>query len=107
LLTITFEPGSKLACLEKSAFAWCRALSSLWIPARVKRIEADCFQDCGGLAAVTFEAGSELACIEDSAFAGCKSLSSIRIPSRAKVGQNSFAGCQGLSVTRGESGSGD
>jgi hypothetical protein len=89
---ITFEPGSQIRRLERATFIRCTSLKSIYIPASVEFIGAECFIDrphdpelssrrCCPLRTVKFEAGSKLREIESDAFFGCLSLNRIRIPS--------------------------
>jgi hypothetical protein len=94
LWTVTFEPGSHLARIERCVFGECRNPSSICIPSSVEVIGENSFHECAGLSMVTFEAGSHLARIEKRGFAECSSLSSICLPSSVEViGENCFHEC--------------
>jgi hypothetical protein len=65
LSTVTFESGSKLSSIDKSAFQYCRSLSSICIPSSVEKVGKHCFDGCESLSAVTLESGSKLSPIDD------------------------------------------
>lgn len=72
-------------------------ITSLEVPASVKRIGANAFANCQMLEKVTFAEGSTLESLGQSAFAGCTSLKSINIPSSiTKIEDNTFDGCASL-----------
>jgi hypothetical protein len=55
---VTFESGSLLSGLGKSAFLCCSSLSSMCIPSSVEVLREGCFYGCTALSNVTFESGS-------------------------------------------------
>jgi hypothetical protein len=104
LLTVTFEPGCKLSCIESDTFGNCTSLSSICIPSSVDELSYGCFSGCSGLLIVTFESGSHLSDISTSAFASCTSLSSICVPpSVQRLCGHCFSGCSSLSDVTFES----
>jgi hypothetical protein len=83
LCEITFELGSKLKEIGRSAFHRS-AIKSIRIPSNAEVIGEDCFSSCISLSEVTFESGSQLKEIGESAFPQC-AIKSIRIPSNVEV----------------------
>ncbi len=77
---VTFEKGSILKTIDKSAFSNCTALSSIQIPATIESIEYRGFSGCSSLTAVSFGQNTNLSTIGEFAFSNCKSLISIEIP---------------------------
>jgi hypothetical protein len=99
LSLVAFEAGSKLSCIEDSAFSGCRSLSSICIPRSVARLPKSCFSWCSALVQIDFEFGSQLSCIKTFAFTQCSSLSALCIPSSVqKLCRSSFSGCDSLSI---------
>lgn len=117
LTTVIFDEDSQLETIEGGyyylsnnfygAFSSCTALTSICIPASVKKIEAGAFQNCSSLATVSFEKGSLLESIGGGftnhyydyvgAFADCKALVSIDIPASVKtIGSATFQNCIAL-----------
>jgi hypothetical protein len=108
LVSVTFESGSQLRSIGKSAFAGCVSLVSICIPASVVILENNCFggvfaedpeennrdrdfRFCISLESITFEKISEIKVIDEQAFTGCVSLRSICIPASVEViGNNCF-----------------
>jgi hypothetical protein len=84
LSAVTFESGSRLSMIGRSAFSDCFSLDVICIPGSVETIGSYCFDGCHNLSIVTFEAVSRLRCIEDYAFCGCSSLKSIFLPDRVE-----------------------
>jgi hypothetical protein len=71
LLSLVFEPGSKLKRIGARAFIDCSELESICIPASVEILCAHCFEGCCSLSSLTFEADSKLNEIEANVFACC------------------------------------
>jgi hypothetical protein len=110
LCEVTFETGSKLQRIEKSAFSQTD-LKKMTIPSSVEVIGESCFHSCVSLSEVTFEGkfshtvsdsqvtfetGSKLQRIEELAFwqTGLKKMT---IPSSVEViGENCFRLCESL-----------
>ena len=79
------------------AFAHCKGLKSIVIPACITGIEARAFSGCANLTSITFEKDGLLEYIGSSAFANCTSLVSIEIPSSVTgIGSWAFGGCTKL-----------
>jgi hypothetical protein len=81
LSVVTFERGSPLSRIDRSAFFNCLSLSSICIPSSVRQLRDRFFQACRSLQEATFESGSKVSRVGDCAFESCPSLSLIRIPS--------------------------
>jgi hypothetical protein len=73
---VTFENGSRLEQIEKSAFAWT-GLKSIEIPSSVVALGEQSFYGCDSLKSVTFESGSQLERIDELMFDSCVSFSSV------------------------------
>ena len=65
---VTFEKGSILKTIDKSAFSNCTALSSIQIPATIESIEYRGFSGCSSLTAVSFGQNTNLSTIGEFAF---------------------------------------
>jgi hypothetical protein len=78
-LQVTFEEGSRLAIIGRSAFSSAMLLS-ICIPASVRVIGKCCFMRCALLSMLEFQSGSNLTRIGKSAFACRRSLDSLCIP---------------------------
>lgn len=90
LNAVEFAPGSALTMVGFLSFSGCRALTTLTLPAGVKRISASAFQGCDRLARINLPEG--LLTIDDGAFAGCAAMQDIRLPETLKtLGGNVFA----------------
>jgi hypothetical protein len=57
LLTVTFETGSKLRCIETLAFSHCSSLTSICLPASVEEIEGGAFSS-SDIREITIEKGN-------------------------------------------------
>jgi hypothetical protein len=86
LETVTFESGSSLERIEKSAFSKS-GLKSIMIPSSVVYLGESSFYECKSLESVTFESGSRLEYIDRTAFS-LSGLKSIVIPSSVSVWVN-------------------
>lgn len=75
------------------AFAYCRSLTSIELPAGVKQIVSYAFNECSGLTSVTMP-GVEF--VNDYAFDGCSSLTSVSMPVVKQLGSHVFSGCTAL-----------
>jgi hypothetical protein len=100
LESVTFESGSRLERIERSAFSgtviFSNKLKSVLIPSSVVVLGKRSFGQCKSLESVTFESGSRLERIEKRAFQG-SGLRSILIPSSVVVlGKESFHWCKSL-----------
>jgi hypothetical protein len=99
LRTVTFESGSRLSYIGRSAFADCSSLSLICIPSSVTELRGWCFACCNSLRMVTFEAGSHVSTIGTCAFSGCSSLASICIPASVSfMVSTCFHRCERLSM---------
>lgn len=73
----------------------CMALESVNIPAGVKTIGENAFQNCMALTGITFPEGLES--IGANAFYGCYSLEELVLPETlTTLGESSFDGCDGI-----------
>jgi hypothetical protein len=88
---VAFEPGSKLARIEASAFAHCYALASLSLPASVEILAAGCFA-ASGIETLRIEMGSKLCQVGEHVFSGCSRLRFLYLPESVMFvpGQTAF-----------------
>jgi hypothetical protein len=99
LCEVTFETGSKLQRIERSAF-YGNGLKKITIPSSVELIGESGFFSCKSLCEITFEAGSRLKEIGDGAFSGT-SLPKIEIPSKCEVlTSTSLRGVKSVTISR-------
>ena len=121
LTTVTFEKGSQLKTIEgvplvysrsySGAFADCRSLISIEIPASVETIGAGAFHNCTALTSVTFEKGSQLKTIGGwyndntmqvfGAFYGLPNLKTVDMSACTQVEtieEYAFANCSSLQL---------
>jgi hypothetical protein len=104
LTAVTFESGSRLERIEKSAFLRS-GLQSIVIPSSVIVFSESSFSWCKSLESGIFETGSRLERIENSAFE-FSGLKSIVIPSSVIVlSERSFGSCESLESVIFETGS--
>jgi hypothetical protein len=104
LSDVTFERGSKMSTLAKSAFFGCSALESICcIPSSIEQIPKNCFYMCRHLSNLTFGRGSRITILGEDAFSFCMSLQSICIPpsiclaaSIETIAGDCFRGCESL-----------
>jgi hypothetical protein len=81
------------------AFYECSGLTSITIPASVRSISFEAFQDIDTLKTVTFESGSNLQIIGPFAFYSCDGLTSINLPKNlTTIGVSAFEKCENLTT---------
>jgi len=100
-LEMVILPDGLLEICE-SAFEACASLTSIEIPASIKRIGEYAFYDCGSLEMVILPDGLLEIC--ESAFEACASLTSIEIPeSVEEIGDHAFSdsGLQSVELPSG------
>ena len=86
------------------AFSVCTSLTSIEIPASVKKIGDCAFAGCTSLQTITFEKGSKLKTVDG--FLNCTSLTTIEIPASVEtISDNAFYGCTSLQTVTFENGS--
>lgn len=122
LENVSFESGSMLQTIAggfrgmyaNGAFADCKSLKSITIPAQCTTIGVAAFKNCQSLESVLFESGSRLATIDGAysddyyygAFSDCVSLKSITIPATClSIGIAAFKNCKSLENVSFASGS--
>jgi len=97
LKKVTFGNDCELQTIDNAAFYGCTALESFTIPAHVKLIGLNAFEDCTALKTLNFTANSTADMkINDSAFENCKSLTSIDLSActaLTQIGKNAFRYC--------------
>ena len=77
------------------AFAYCRGLTSLTLPAGITSIGRSAFVGCSGLTSLTLPAG--ITSIDSYAFYSCSGLTSLILPTGiTSIGEYAFMGCSGL-----------
>ena len=85
-----------VTAIEESAFFNNTSVTSVSIPATVKNIGNNAFQNCSNLTSLTFEGESQLEQISDNAFQST-GLTTIKIPATVKtIGKNAFKNCSNL-----------
>lgn len=102
LNAVEFAPGSALATVGVLSFSGCRALTTLTLPAGVKKISGSAFQGCDRLARINLPEG--LLTIDDFVFSGCTAMQEIRLPETlSALGSNVFAnsGLRRLEIPNG------
>ena len=82
-----------VAAVVYGAFAYCRSLTSIDLPAGVKQIDYQAFYECSGLTSVTMP-GVES--VGSSAFYDCSSLTSVTMPAVKQLNSQMFYGCTAL-----------
>ena len=97
----TVKLTDRITEIPYEAFAYCKALTEITIPANVTAIGEGAFQYCENLASVTFNDG--LQTIEYNAFYECYDLMEVVLPeSVTDIGDSAFSSCGSLtSVTMG------
>ena len=81
--------------IGKYAFAYCRGLTSLTLPAGITSIGRSAFVGCSGLTSLTLPAG--ITSIDSYAFYSCSGLMSLTLPTGiTSIGEYAFEGCSGL-----------
>ena len=83
--------------IKEGAFAGCKNLKEITIPATVTRIAADAFAGCESLETVVLNEG--LVEIKAGAFQGCAGLTEVIIPTTVThIEMGAFAGCEELVI---------
>jgi hypothetical protein len=80
LSAIAFDSGASVRVFGDLAFARCRSLASLCIPAPVRALGRMCFDKCHSLRCVTLEPGSRMTSIAPGAFGRCSLLEVLDLP---------------------------
>ena len=92
LTSVTIKDATSIG---KSAFRYCRGLTSITISDGVTSIGESAFEGLNGLNSVTIS--NSVTSIGESAFEGCSGLTSIKIPnSVTSISNGSFKSCTGL-----------
>lgn len=63
------------------SFRYCDGLTSLKIPASLKKFSSSNFSECRNLQTVTIADGSQMTKVDEAAFYNCNQLTSIKLPS--------------------------
>ena len=82
--------------IQSYAFYGCSALKTLVFGKRVSSIEENAFYNCSSLETVVIP--ETLSKLGDYCFRGCTSLKKVFIPKNTFLGENSFYGCNELTV---------
>jgi hypothetical protein len=82
--SVTFEAGSLIASLGKSAFGSC-SIQSICIASAIGATSTDSFADCENLEDVTFDAESKRSILGESAVWSRRSLQLLCIPSSVEI----------------------
>lgn len=92
---VAILPGTRE--IAKSAFAYCKNLHKVTIPATIEQLYDNTFKGCSKLERVTFAANSRCRQIGYGAFQECRSLRELRLPdSVERVGVAAFRDCKSL-----------
>ena len=92
LQTITLQEG--MTSIGASAFAECKYVKSVTIPATVRKIHDSAFEDCRMLTTLTFAEPSTLNSIGNWAFYNCHKLQHVTIPEGVtEIGEAAFFDC--------------
>ena len=93
LTSLTLPAG--ITSIGRSAFVGCSGLTSLTLPAGITSIDSYAFYSCSGLMSLTLPTG--ITSIGDYAFEGCSGLTSLTLPAGiTSIGEYAFEGCSGL-----------
>ena len=93
LTSLTLPAG--ITSIGRSAFVGCSGLTSLTLPAGITSIDSYAFYSCSGLMSLTFPTG--ITSIGEYAFEGCSGLTSLTLPaSITSIGEYAFDKCSGL-----------
>jgi hypothetical protein len=96
---VTFESGTNISILGKSAFQGCSSLQSICIPSSIQIIGDFCFSECEAMSDLTFESGCQVSILGDSACSACSRLQAVCIPSSIEtICSSCFEGCSHLSI---------
>ena len=87
----------QVTSIGRSAFYFCRGLTSVEIPSSVTSIGNSAFYGCSGLTSIVIP--SSVTSIGDWAFNSCSSLISVEIPSSVtNIGESAFYYCSSLTT---------
>ena len=93
LTSLTLPAG--ITSIGRSAFVGCSGLTSLILPAGITSIDSYAFYSCSGLMSLTLPTG--ITSIGEYAFEGCSGLTSLTLPaSITSIGEYAFDKCSGL-----------
>ena len=93
LTSLTLPAG--ITSIGRSAFVGCSGLTSLTLPAGITSIDSYAFYSCSGLMSLTLPTG--ITSIGDYAFEGCSGLTSLTLPAGiTSIGEYAFDKCSGL-----------
>ena len=93
LTSLTLPAG--ITSIGRSAFVGCSGLTSLILPAGITSIDSYAFYSCSGLMSLTLPTG--ITSIGEYAFMGCSGLTSLTLPaSITSIGEYAFDKCSGL-----------
>ena len=93
LTSLTLPAG--ITSIGRSAFVGCSGLTSLTLPAGITSIDGYAFYSCSGLMSLTLPTG--ITSIGEYAFEGCSGLTSLTLPAGiTSIGEYAFEGCSGL-----------
>ena len=92
-----YHNGMRVSVIADYAFQNNTAITSVFIPATVARIEMYAFENATALTSVTFPTSSCLSEIGSGAFFGCSALESFNVPAFVEViGNSAFRQCSSL-----------
>lgn len=87
--------GKKVTSIGKSAFFYCKSITSIVIPNSVTSIGENAFNECASLTSITLP--NTIISIGNGTFSYCKNLKSITIPDSVKsIGEYAFCDCASL-----------
>ncbi len=92
--TVTIEEG--ITRIGNHAFADCENLTALMLPESLVEIGYEAFRSCTALTELILPQSIER--IGREAFAGCVNLKTVRIPAHIKLAEDTFRGCENVTV---------
>lgn len=97
LTTLDLSGCTKLIKIEYAAFAKCKSLNELKLPASIQLVDQFAFSGCTGLTNLDLSVCTSLTGIDGWAFVDCTKLNELKLPARTTyIGKEAFKGCTNL-----------